>query len=102
MQQRDGTPVISISWGETMWFWAQSDVREWVVTALEHGSVWVWSSKDDKSGVKHAVHFPPMNECSGEKCAGRWVLVGRWLDTVRQHSQEYPHYNVSGRAPVWL
>lgn len=103
--QRDGTPVLSLSWGETMWFWARSRTDEWVVTALEHGSVWVWSSDDDKSGVRHAVRYPPA-ECAAGRGAmsgtGRWVIVARWLDMVRRHRQRPPYRNCSGRDCMWL
>ena len=104
--QRDGTPVLSISWGEDMWFWARRDTDEWVVTALEHGSVWIWSSRDDKSGAKHSVQYPPAT--SDPRCSslphgcGRWVLVCRWLDTLREHDQDFPYRNLSGRGCVWL
>lgn len=102
--QRDGTPVISISWGETMWFWVRNAVQEWALTELAHGSVLVWSSNDDKSGAQHAVCYPP----SDVRCyatyepGGRWVVVCRWLDTVREHEQRYPHYNAGGRECTWL
>ena len=98
--QRDGTPVISISWGETMWFWTQRGTRETVTTALEHGSVWVWSSRDDKSGVKHSVCYPSRPEPAAR--GGRWVLVCRWVDTLRLYDQCSPYRNLSGHDCVWL
>jgi hypothetical protein len=104
--QREGTPVLSISWGECMWFWARRDTAEWVVTPLEHGSVWIWSSRDDKSGVKHSVQYPKACEHPRDvrlpSGCGRWVIVCRWLDSLREHDQDFPFRNLSGRGCVWL
>ena len=105
--QRDKTPVISISFGETMWFWARSSTEAFVVTALEHGSVWIWTSKDDKSGSKHSVCYPPdehqPNMCNRRaKGEGRWVAVCRWIDTLREYQNTTPHRNLSGMDCVWL
>ena len=101
--QRNGTPVISISCGETMWFWVRTDSTEFVATPLEDGSVWLWSSRDDKSGVKHSVRYPPHTEASGaHKGRGRWVIIARWVDTVRNYSCEYPYRNCSGAECTWL
>ena len=81
-----------------MWFWTKRGEHERVITALEHGSVWVWSSADDKSGVRHSVCFSSREyRDTNVEPVGRWVIVARWLDTVREHEQQYPHYNVSGR-----
>ena len=108
--QRKGSPVISISFGETMWFWARDASKEWVVTALEHGSVWVWTARDDTSGVKHSVCYPPETATvmqppvyvQDPRQEGRWVIIARWLDTLRDYEREYPYRNQSGRDLVWL
>ena len=105
--QREGTPVLSISYGERMWFWVRDATEEAVVTALEHGSVWMWSGRDDTCGVKHSVRYSPHLE-GGEtdryshKGCGRWAIIARWVDTIRDYSCEYPYRNCSGASCVWL
>ena len=109
VQQRPGTPVISISFGETMWFWAQEgNEAEWAVTPLEHGSVWMWTSRDDKCGTKHAVRYSyeegggESDSTEGAVGTGRWVIVARWLDTLRRYDRHFPYRNRSGRECMWL
>ena len=86
-----------------MWFCVRDGREEWMLTPLEHGSVLVWSSHDDKSGVQHSVSFPASPAPHAvDVTGGRFVLVCRWLDTVREHAQVYPHCNVSGRECEWL
>ena len=102
--QRPGTPVISISFGETMQFCLRhrGDGRE-AQLDLEHGSVWVWPSEDDKSGWEHSVCYDCMPPPESQHYRrGRWVIIARWLDTVREYQQEYPHRNVSGGQCWWL
>ena len=92
-EQLPGSPVISISWGETMWFWVRGQACEAVVTELEHGSVWIWSEQDDHSGVKHSVQFPSgdANRSGLHHGEGRWVVIGRWMTQVREYDTTYPH-----------
>ena len=101
--QRDGTPVISISFGESMLFKVKDGNEEWGLTHLEHGSVLIWTSHDDKSGVKHSVTYPPPSDSlEGQESGGRWVLIARWIDTIRDYNHEFPHRNVSEGDCVWL
>lgn len=102
--QRHGTPVVSISFGETMWFWVRTAQSEDVATALGHGSVWIWSSADDKCGVKHSVRYES-NRAEGSdrrEGEGRWVIIGRWIDTVREYNCHYPYRNCSGQECAWI
>ena len=108
-EQCPGSPVISISFGETMWFCVRRESAEWiedaVATALEHGSVWVWLEGDDHSGVKHCVQYPSSSAARRQAAAqwqgqGRWTLIARWMKKVRHYSVEYPYRNLSGRDAV--
>ena len=92
-EQLAGSPVISVTFGETMCFWARRE-GEWeaIVTLLEHCSVFIWCEEDDHSGVKHSVQYVAEgvqdNVRAGE---GRWGLIGRWMTRKRTYAVTFPH-----------
>lgn len=96
-EQKPGSPVISISFGETMLFSVKgtrdaSMSCEDLVTPLQHGSVWIWLESDDHSGCKHRVAYPPdqMRELSWSG-TGRWALIARWMTRERVYADTFPY-----------
>ena len=97
-----------------------------VFTALEHGSVFVWSARDDarrqhrpfwpwnrkpKSSRWVCRAAPPSNRRPADRAAllltrsrpaSMQVLVCRWVDTLREHSTSHPYRVVSEKGVVWM
>ena len=99
-EQKPGSPVISISFGETMWFSVKgtrglNTVCEDMVTPLQHGSVWIWLEGDDHSGVKHRVAYPPkLLRDATQVGVGRWALIARWMTRERVYADAFPHREI--------
>ena len=100
VSQRAGTPVISISFGATMSFEvkkpSEKEASCKVLTPLEDGSVLVWSAEDDAKR-QHRPFWPWDRKAQ----ASRWVLVCRWVDTLRVHSTTEPYRVVSEKGESW-
>ena len=100
-EQKRGTPVISISHGESMWFSVKgprglNTVCEDMVTPLQHGSVWIWLEGDDHSGVKHRVAYPPAEFRVPQRIgSGRWAIIARWMTRERTYADRFPHRVIS-------
>tara|TARA_B110001452_G_C15115918_1_gene388989 strand:- start:106 stop:426 length:321 start_codon:yes stop_codon:yes gene_type:complete len=101
VSQRAGTPVISISFKDLMNFEvkkrSQHERCAKVLTPLEDGSAFVWSAEDDER--RQHRPFWPWNR---KPKASRWVLVCRWVDTLREHSTSEPFRVVSEKGVVWM
>ena len=101
VSQRRNTPVFSISLGpDSMDFEVKRPGKRkymaFVVAKLKAGSVWLWSARDDANWL-HRPWWP----WGRKPKASRWVLVARWIDTVREHSLHEPYRVVSDRHHAW-
>ena len=96
-EQKAKSPVITVTFGETMWFWGRKpNEYEAVITALEHASVFIWCEKDDHSGVKHSVQYPYEEDHGWEyRGEGRWVVIARWMERTRAYEYGPPYRNQS-------
>ena len=97
--QRAGTPVISVSFGDTMNFEVKyrNEKEGKILTTLENGSILIWTAEDDEK-LEHRPFWP----WNRKPKANRWSLVLRWIDTAREHELSEPFRCVSGKGVVWM
>lgn len=109
VEQRRGTSVMAISFGDDMDFWARKFIRgsgdkketgpDFFVKRMGHLSVFVWRFRADHAW-EHSPRFEkfPPGECWDR---ARTAIICRWIDAVRWYETEKPYFTCCG-GDAWL
>ena len=109
VEQRRGTSVMAISFGDDMDFWARKFIRgsgdkketgpDFFVKRMGHLSVFVWRFRADHAW-EHSPRFEkfPRGACWDR---ARTAIICRWIDAVRWYETEKPYFTCCG-GDAWL